>query len=559
MFALLADVTVTIAAFPIIIDSRPAYLGAEAGQSLALMPVGRRTLLQCLTDAIGSVTTRQPTIVRGFDADPIYDERLRSSAVVSTTSVAAADFAARVSRYEPSDWLLIVDARYLPLDGLDLAPLLDGLEEHPSFARHLVALARTIAGTNERVELDAERRVRRVQRYYDPVTWTVASGVCGSMVPISSLALLPTRRFDSLSALRRSLVAHVPSRDVPVRGGVADLESEAALLALNERHLAIDARAGLSGPARLHPGARVTGSVVLHPGASIDEGATVVGPATLGEGARIERGALVAQSVLAPGTVIPARAIVRHRVVTNGRILAPAAPSAEESELPPLVERITRRRRIYPAVKTAIEALIAVVALIILAPILAAVAIAVKIDSPGPIFYGDPREAKGGRLFRCYKFRTMRVGAAINQRELAASNQMDGPQFKIDVDPRVTRVGRFLRRTSLDELPQLLNVARGQMSLVGPRPSPFRENQMCVPWREARLSVRPGITGLWQVCRHQREAGDFHQWIYYDIQYVRHMSFLVDLRIIAATLWTMGGKSHVPLSWIISSPSEEAI
>jgi lipopolysaccharide/colanic/teichoic acid biosynthesis glycosyltransferase len=91
------------------------------------------------------------------------------------------------------------------------------------------------------------------------------------------------------------------------------------------------------------------------------------------------------------------------------------------------------------------------------------------------------------------------------------------------------------------------------MSLVGPRPSPFRENQLCVPWRDARLSVRPGITGLWQVCRHDRKQGDFHEWIHFDLLYVRHMSFLADLKILVATVFTMGGQWAVPLSWIISS------
>jgi lipopolysaccharide/colanic/teichoic acid biosynthesis glycosyltransferase len=104
---------------------------------------------------------------------------------------------------------------------------------------------------------------------------------------------------------------------------------------------------------------------------------------------------------------------------------------------------------------------------------------------------------------------------------------------------------------SLDELPQLFNVLLGQMSLIGPRPSPFRENQCCVPWREARLSVRPGITGLWQVCRHNRPGGDFHQWIYFDLLYVQHMSFSLDLKILLATLVTRGGQSNVPVHRLI--------
>jgi hypothetical protein len=91
-----------------------------------------------------------------------------------------------------------------------------------------------------------------------------------------------------------------------------------------------------------------------------------------------------------------------------------------------------------------------------------------------------------------------------------------------------------------------------EMSLVGPRPSPFRENQLCIPWREARLSVRPGITGLWQICRNGRSRGDFHQWIQFDLLYVRHMSFLVDLKILAATVVSLGGQWPIPLSWIVS-------
>jgi lipopolysaccharide/colanic/teichoic acid biosynthesis glycosyltransferase len=198
-----------------------------------------------------------------------------------------------------------------------------------------------------------------------------------------------------------------------------------------------------------------------------------------------------------------------------------------------------------------VEVAISFVGLLFLLPLVGLVALLVKLESRGPAFFGQPREGRFGRTFRCWKFRTMHAGADVAQAELAAANQLDGPQFKIHKDPRVTRVGRWLRRLNLDEVPQLVNVLVGDMSLVGPRPSPFRENQLCIPWREARLSVRPGITGLWQICRNDRSSGDFHQWIYYDLLYVQHMSFWLDVKILVATVLSLAGHFPVPLSRLL--------
>jgi len=214
-------------------------------------------------------------------------------------------------------------------------------------------------------------------------------------------------------------------------------------------------------------------------------------------------------------------------------------------------------RRLNLALKRAFDIAVSAVILGILSPILAVVAALIRLESKGPIFYGDKREGLNGRVFGCWKFRTMYTGAHLAQIELNRLDHTDGPHFKVDRDPRVTRLGRLLRAINLDEIPQLINVLMGQMSLVGPRPSPFRENQICVPWREGRLSVRPGITGFWQVCRHDRSAGDFHQWIEYDLLYVQHLSFWLDLKILAATLVTLGGKTHVPAPWLIRAASSE--
>ena len=211
-----------------------------------------------------------------------------------------------------------------------------------------------------------------------------------------------------------------------------------------------------------------------------------------------------------------------------------------------------RRRSLYSIAKRTVDIAASAVGLLLLAPLGLVIAVLIKLESRGPIHFGHRREGMNGRPFHCWKFRTMIPDADVQQRKLAKTNEVDGPQFKIDVDPRRTRVGRFLTASNLDELPQLWNVLVGEMSLVGPRPSPFRENQVCIPWREGRLSVRPGITGLWQVCRHDRDRSDFHQWVYYDLLYVQHTSAWLDIKIVAATFaaFTRGG--FVPLSWLLS-------
>jgi lipopolysaccharide/colanic/teichoic acid biosynthesis glycosyltransferase len=164
----------------------------------------------------------------------------------------------------------------------------------------------------------------------------------------------------------------------------------------------------------------------------------------------------------------------------------------------------------------------------------------VKLTSPGPVFFAHRRQGLNGKEFDCLKFRSMRHGADALQAKLRARNEVDGPQFKIAHDPRLTPIGYFLRETNLDELPQLFNVLLGHMSLVGPRPSPDDENQLCPAWRRTRLSVKPGVTGLWQVLRsRQYPETDFQQWIYYDVAYARHRSFRLDLRILLFTPLSM--------------------
>ena len=190
----------------------------------------------------------------------------------------------------------------------------------------------------------------------------------------------------------------------------------------------------------------------------------------------------------------------------------------------------------YDPFKRVLDFTGALLALVLLSPVILAIAVAVWLDDGFPLFFGHRRQAKGGRIFRCWKFRTMRRNAEALVAELRKQNLCDGPQVFIKDDPRVTRVGRILRKCQLDELPQFWNVLVGDMSIVGPRPSPDNENQFCPAWREKRLSVRPGITGLWQVMRTRAPGKDFQEWIQYDIEYVDRKGPWLDLRIFVLTV-----------------------
>jgi lipopolysaccharide/colanic/teichoic acid biosynthesis glycosyltransferase len=170
-------------------------------------------------------------------------------------------------------------------------------------------------------------------------------------------------------------------------------------------------------------------------------------------------------------------------------------------------------------------------------PIWLIVILAVKLDSPGPAIFVQERVGFRGRRFRFYKFRTMTNGADRMKAELQHLSEVDGPVFKLRADPRVTRVGRLLRRTSLDELPQLINILRGEMSLVGPRPPVPEEVAQYRPSDMLRLAVKPGLTCWWQV--RGRSAVDFDTWMAYDREYVYGLTFWVDVQILVRTVWAV--------------------
>jgi exopolysaccharide biosynthesis polyprenyl glycosylphosphotransferase len=185
--------------------------------------------------------------------------------------------------------------------------------------------------------------------------------------------------------------------------------------------------------------------------------------------------------------------------------------------------------------KRMLDILVSSLLLVLLAPVFLVVAVLIKLDSTGQVFFVQDRVGLNKRRFQMFKFRTMVGNAAEKQSELESLNEADGPVFKIKNDPRITRLGRYLRKASIDELPQLLNVLKGDMSLVGPRPLPIRDYQgFDQDWVRRRFSVRPGITCLWQV--NGRSSVSFKEWMELDLHYIDHWSFWLDVKLIAKTI-----------------------
>ncbi len=216
----------------------------------------------------------------------------------------------------------------------------------------------------------------------------------------------------------------------------------------------------------------------------------------------------------------------------------PPAGNALETSTPPTngfvrqpAEMLFARR--CPTWKRGIDILGASCGLIVAAPLIGGAALVVRATSRGSAFFSQEREGLGGRPFRIYKLRTMHNDAEARKGELRAYSEQDGPAFKMSDDPRVTPIGRLLRKTSIDELPQLWNVLKGDMSLVGPRPLPVDESQNCVKWQRQRLAVRPGLTCIWQI--RGRNVVPFDDWIRMDLRYIRRRSLWYDLFLIAST------------------------
>jgi len=177
-----------------------------------------------------------------------------------------------------------------------------------------------------------------------------------------------------------------------------------------------------------------------------------------------------------------------------------------------------------------------------LSPVLIITAFAIKLDSKGPVLFVQQRVGLNGKLFKIYKFRSMIIDAEELLHKLKDKNEMSGPMFKMQEDPRVTSVGRFIRKTSIDELPQLFNILKGEMSLVGPRPNLLREVEKFSEYHKLKLQVKPGLTCYWQVMG--RSSVDFVEWMNLDIRYIQERSIWLDLKLIFRTVRVLFGDEN---------------
>lgn len=197
---------------------------------------------------------------------------------------------------------------------------------------------------------------------------------------------------------------------------------------------------------------------------------------------------------------------------------------------------------IYIFLKRLIDLFGSFIGLIVLSPIILVVSLLIKFESKGPVIFSQDKIGKDGKVFKMYKFRSMVVNAEELKEKLKEQNEMSGPMFKMKEDPRVTNVGKFIRKTSIDELPQLINILRGDMSLVGPRPSLPKEVEQFEGWMMERLEVKPGLTCYWQVSG--RNNIDFEDWMKLDIKYVRERNTLTDIKLIFKTVFVLFGDEN---------------
>ncbi len=391
-------------------------------------------------------------------------------------------------------------------------------------------------GYKERVITDKADRFVRFERVYDrPVPRMMRA----AFTPSAEIARAWQESGDGPQGWRklRGLVPRRRRTTMVTDGSTYDRRADADLARLVRDLSRLWSGPGAAGPGAVIPRCReISPGIWADEGFSAPQGARFVGPVWIGTGRTVD-----AQSTLIGPTVLwdePAARPVAEPIIWPEKFL-PDLPRLHK----PRARQTRSAKRVHSFLKRSFDIIFSLIAIALTIWVYPFIFLAIAIEDRLPIFFSHKRESRGGKEFPCFKFRSMYRDAETMKQRLQSQgqNEADGPQFFMENDVRVTKVGHFLRRTRLDELPQFFNVLLGHMSVVGPRPSPFKENQFCPAWREARLSVRPGITGLWQVNRTRIKGQDFQEWIKYDIEYVENLSFSLDMIIIIKTFISFVG------------------
>jgi lipopolysaccharide/colanic/teichoic acid biosynthesis glycosyltransferase len=380
-----------------------------------------------------------------------------------------------------------------------------------------------------------------------PYNWPhhlfIRAGIINNLVSKSGIPAV----FDELLDICNSKSHSVQGFNIG--GTVLDLAEEDGFLKLVKhklgngempnRYLAEYSRTNGRDDINIADSARLFGKILFGKGVNVGENSIIVGPAIIGNNVKVGRNTAVRESVIDAGLSLQSGEVIEKKVLIHSQDSsdkslrkthqADAEPVFNFNRQNPDSFRKWPRFSYVGFAKRILDVIASVIVLVLFAPFLPVIMLAIKLTSPGPVFFKDTRQGLYGRPFKCLKFRTMEQGADKMQDRLRVLSVVKGPQFMIPDDPRMSAVGKFLRETYIDEIPQFFNVLLGQMSVVGPRPSPESENRLCPFWRDARLSVRPGITGYWQICRTRQPMKDFQEWIYYDVKYVRDLSLKLDL------------------------------
>lgn len=380
------------------------------------------------------------------------------------------------------------------------------------------------------------------------------------------LDLIPRGKYCDMreQLIPQALSAGITVRGVPLEGTINEMRSLQDFMRANHdavREAQAEGRVLVSPEAQVDPTAVLSGPVMVGEGARIRAESVIVGPAVIGPWSVVGRGAVVTQSLLGPharvgrhsqlqrsivfrrSKVLPRRRLNRSVVMDGIPLLKGHMNMLREVADGASWNVVTHQfqdqfhvqdRLAYRIAKRTLD--LVAVAVLAVPVFLAGLVIAalVRVTSQGPALYRERRMTRKGKEFWMVKFRTMYTGAHLDQSKYKDQNQTDGPMFKIIHDPRITPVGNWLRKTSLDELPQLWNVLKGEMSLVGPRPLADREMRWHPVWRALRLQVKPGMTGLWQV-----KCGghsDFADWIGYDVHYIQNACLSLDFWILLKTV-----------------------